>query len=162
MAFIHLLLFTIHTKNSSVRAVNCQLSTVNCQLSIIHCPHPLMGRWDNGTRDVFEVNHHHLLPMMAVYGLNPSILLPSHHDATDSALCTIVLQSPKVITRECGSQLVEHGVIHAISLTFVSRIHILFLQRLTERLDLLLSVYSAIIKAKSRQALLSCFAPVNR
>ncbi len=38
-----------------------------------------------------------LAPMMAVYGLNPSVTLPPHDDVTKSALRAIVLQRTKVI-----------------------------------------------------------------
>jgi hypothetical protein len=69
-----------------------------------------MGRWDDGTlgrltllllnldfQSSLLLLTRNLAPVMAVYGLNPSVTLPPHDDVSKSALRAIVLQRTQVI-----------------------------------------------------------------
>ena len=114
-----------------------------------------MGRWDNGTMGRFDLRsslltlgrirassillslNRNLGPMMAVNGFNPPIALPTHDDVAKSAFRAVVLQCTKIITRERRRQLVKHGVVGTITLTFITRTHKFVAESLSKGLHLL-------------------------
>lgn len=75
--------------------------------------------------------------MLVIDGLNPSVVFPSHQYCADTTAGAALLLCPKVIAREDWSELVEDGVVGALSLTFVLSLDVLIAKGFSEEFQLL-------------------------
>ena len=83
--------------------------------------------------------HFYLTPMRLVGLFNPVVAIPAGDDFPEASLATEAsLQAAKIVHRECRCQLVEDGVVAAISDTLVAGIYKLALQCLAKGFHLLL------------------------
>ena len=85
------------------------------------------------------MSHCHLLPMRLIGLLYPTIAIPAGDDFPEACLATEAsLQGTQIVHREGWCELVEDGVIAAVSDALVAGIHKLTLQHLAKGLYLLL------------------------